>query len=121
MTDLRIAKRELEKIRKEKDAKQAVIKRAELEPLFKILSEELSKNKSACDALQGITKDDVRFIAHQVADRLSDVLSDNEAELEVRRNRRAETSRRRSKKEQNTMEMLHNSSGIQPSRAIFER
>ena len=95
MSKLRNVRTEINKMRKELEAKEAELRKEKLAPSIEAISEVLLDDEAVCNVLDGYSKDEVRVIAKHIAGNMSRIIRESDADIGALREKKKERAAKR--------------------------
>lgn len=95
MSKLRNVRTEINKMRKELEAKEAELRKEKLAPSIEAMSEVLLEDEVVCNVLDGYSKDEIRVIAKHIAGNMGSIIAESGKDIEALRKKKKEKAARR--------------------------
>lgn len=100
MSKLRNVRTEINKMRKELEAKEAELRKEKLAPSIEAISEVLLNDEAVCNVLDGYSKDEIRVIAKHIVGNLGSIIAESGDDIEaLRAKKKARAAKRKAAKE----------------------
>lgn len=100
MSKLRSVRTEINKMRKELEAKEAELRKEKLAPSIEAMSEVLLEDEAVCNVLDGYSKDEIRVITKHIAGNMGGIIAESGDDIEaLRKKKRERAARRKAAKE----------------------
>lgn len=88
MSKLRNVRTEINKMRKELEAKEAELRKEKLAPSIEAISEVLLGDEAVCNVLDGYSKDEIRVIAKHIAGNMGSIIAESGGDIEALREKK---------------------------------
>lgn len=95
MSKLRSVRTEIEKMKRELEAKEAAYRKEALAPAVDVLAKTLLDDEEFCEVLEQYSKDEIRAIAKHIARNMPRIISESGADIEAIREKKKERAAKR--------------------------
>ena len=95
MSKLRSVRTEIEKMKRELEAKEVAYRKEALAPAVDVLAKTLLDDEEFCEVLEQYSKDEVRVIAKHIAGNMSRIIRESDAEIGALREKKKERAAKR--------------------------